>query len=242
VIDIDLETPDPENKPATVMVMDLRNSTALHRLLVKKPQRLLIVEMMIGIHKEVIRFLFEESGVSEANFAFNDTGDGYIIAFTDPSHAISCLMCALHLRSFLVEHLDKLNHALKIKSEKLRYSFGIGVHSAFVRLIRVEYKVNENNHLSNTLMLGNAANSACRVESMTKNFAEVDLLLTGYTRQLCQQQANKKVKKLFEKEGTHLIAIGDVRHLINDSKPNGHTLFTVSQDFYDVYKQSVIAL
>ena len=66
---------DPLNKKATALVLDLRNSTILHRYLNEKRQRKLIVNMMIGIHKEILRFLYEYSEVNEKDFAFNDTGD-----------------------------------------------------------------------------------------------------------------------------------------------------------------------
>ena len=45
---------NPPNLKATAMVLDLRNSTVLHRLLSKKKQRELIASMMIGIHEEIL--------------------------------------------------------------------------------------------------------------------------------------------------------------------------------------------
>lgn len=228
---------DPTNRDATAMVLDLRNSTALHRLLKKNEQRMLIVQMMIGIHEEILNYLYEKSGVDEADFAFNDTGDGYIIVFTDDSHAFSCVLCAVHLRDFLRKHIDKYNKELKIVRSDLKYSFGIGIHTAYARFIEMEYKTADHKTVSKKFILGDAANSSARVESMTKSFVEVDLLITGTTRLKCHNQAEAKYKKLFKKNGSYMNPIGEVRHIVKDFKPNGHRLFTISQQFIGDYKE-----
>lgn len=228
---------DPANKDATAMVLDLRNSTALHRLLKKKEQRMLIVQMMIGIHEEILNYLYEYSGVEEADFAFNDTGDGYIIVFTNDLHAFSCVLCAVHLRDFLRKHIDKYNKKLKIDRRDLKYSFGIGIHTAYARFIEMEYKTLVNKTVSKKFILGNAANSAARVESMTKSFVDVDLLITGNTRLKCHKQAEEKYKQLFKKDGSCMNPIGEIRHIVKDFKPDGHKLFTISQQFIGDYKR-----
>jgi class 3 adenylate cyclase len=216
---------------ATAMVLDLRNSTALHRLMKKKKQRMLIVRMMIGIHEEILNYLYEHSDVEEADFAFNDTGDGYIIVFTNESHAFSCVLCAVHLRGFLRKHIDTFNKKLKIDRSNLRYSFGIGVHTAYARLIMMDYKTANNKIFSKKFILGNAANTSARVESMTKNFVDVDLLITGNTRLKCHQQAESEFKKLFKKNGSHMNPIGEVRHIVKDHKADGHRLYSISDEF-----------
>ena len=228
---------DPANRAATAMVLDLRNSTALHRLLKKKKQRMLIVQMMIGIHEEILNYLYEHSGVEEADFAFNDTGDGYIIVFTNESHAFSCVVCAVHLRDFLSKHIDKFNKRLKIGRRDLRYSFGIGIHTGYVRFIEMEYKTAVNKIVSKKFILGDAANSSARVESMTKNFWDVDLLITGNTKAKCHQQAESKFKKLFKKDGSYMNPIGEVSHIVKDYKSDGHKLYTISQQFNSDYKE-----
>lgn len=228
---------DPVNKKATAMVLDLRNSTALHRLLKQKTQRMLIVQMMIGIHEEILNYLYEYSGVDEIDFAFNDTGDGYLIVFINKSHAFSCILCAVHLRDFLNKHINKFNKKLKIDRSDLRYSFGIGIHTAYARFIEMEYTTTAKKIVTKKFILGNAANSAARVESMTKNFVDVDLLITGYTRQECHKQAQAKFKKLFKKDGPYINQIGEVRHIVKDYKSNGHKLFTISQQFNSDYKE-----
>ena len=219
------------------MVLDLRNSTALHRSLKKKKQRMLIVKMMIGIHEEIINYLYEHSNVEEADFAFNDTGDGYIIVFRNKSHAFSCVLCAVHLRDFLSKHIDKFNKELKLDRSNLRYSFGIGVHTAYARFIEMEYKTALNKIFSKTFILGDAANSSARVESMTKNFVDVDLLITGNTRLKCHQQVDLKFKKLFKKTGSYMNPIGEVKHIVKDHKLDGHKLFTISDKFNSDYKE-----
>lgn len=132
-------TRDPKNKPATAMLLDLRNSTALHRMLSKKNQRMKIVEMMCGIHKEIMDYLYNISGVNEDDLAYNDTGDGYLIVFADPSHAISCLLCASYLRNFLTNHLSKFNAELNLNTSANKYAYGIGMHTAFARFIEMNY-------------------------------------------------------------------------------------------------------
>ncbi len=230
-------TEDPANRAATAMVLDLRNSTALLRLLKNKEQRMLIVKMIIGIHEEIINYLYEHSGVNKSDFAFNHTGDGYLIVFVNKSHAISCVQCAVHLRMFLRGHLKEYNRALKIDRRNLRYNFGIGVHTAYARFIEMEYKTDGDKISSKQFILGNAVNSAARVESMTKNFSGVDLIITGNTRQACQKQAANKVKKFFKKGEGYMKVIGEVRHIIKDSKADGHTLYTLSEKFNSHYKE-----
>ncbi len=228
---------NPANRGATAMVLDLRNSTALHRLLENKKQRTLIVQMMIGIHEEILNYLYEHSGVEEADLAFNDTGDGYIIVFANESHAFSCVLCAVHLRDFLSKHIDKFNKDLNIDRSNLRYSFGIGIHTARARFIEMEYKTAVNKIVSKKFILGTAANSSARVESMTKNFLDVDLLITGNTRKKCQQQAQPKFKKLFKMDGSYMNPIGEVKHIVKDFKSDGHKLYTISQQFNSDYKE-----
>jgi class 3 adenylate cyclase len=230
-------TEDPVNRAATAMVLDLRNSTALLRLLKSKDKRMLIIKMMIGIHEEVINYLYESSGVKESDFAFNDTGDGYLIVFANESHAISCVQCALHLRTVLRRHIAEYNRALKIVRANLRYDFGIGVHTAYARFIEMECKTGGDKIFSKQIILGNAVNSAARVESMTKNFFDIDLLITENTRYNCQKQAAGKVKNLFKKNGGYMKVIGEVRHMVRDSKPDGHTLYTLSAKFNSHYKE-----
>ncbi|MBW1794179.1 MAG: hypothetical protein JRJ38_07080 [Deltaproteobacteria bacterium] len=228
---------DPANMDATALVLDLRNSTALHRLLKKKRERMLIVKMMIGIHEEILNYLYEHSGVGEDDFAFNDTGDGYIIVFTNESHAFSCVLCAVHLRNFLSKHIDKFNKELKIDRSNLRYSFGIGVHTAYARLIEMEYETSDNEVFSKKFILGDAANSSARVESMTKNFVDVDLLITKNTRLKCHKQAAPKFKNLFKKDSSCMNLIGEVRHIVGDHKPDGHILYTISDQFNADYEK-----
>jgi len=219
------------------MVLDLRNSTALHRELNQKMQRMLIVRMMIGIHEEILNYLYVHSGIKETEFGFNDTGDGYLLVFRDKSHAFSCVLCATHLRDFLHTHIDKYNKQLKIDRRRLKYSFGIGIHTAYARFIEMEYKIKDKKSFSKKIILGNAANSAARVEAVTKIFLDVDLLITGYTRQESQRQAPQKYKKLLKKDGLYFNQVGEVRHLVHDSKQNGHKLYTISPQFYQQYKK-----
>ncbi|MCX5886067.1 MAG: hypothetical protein NT096_09200 [Proteobacteria bacterium] len=228
---------DPPSRGATALVLDLRNSTALHRLLKKKRERKLIVKMMIGIHEEILNYLYEHSGVEEDDFAFNDTGDGYIIVFANGSHAFSCVLCAVHLRNFLSKHIDKFNKELRIDRSNLRYSFGIGVHTAYARFIEMEYETSDNETFSKKFILGDAANSSARVESVTKNFVDVDLIITGNTRLKCHQQVEPKFKKLFSKDSSYMNPIGEVRHIVRDHKLDGHKLYTISAKFSAEYNR-----
>lgn len=228
---------DHENKKATAMVLDLRNSTALHRKLHQKGQRELIVKMMIGIHKKILNYLYEHSGIKETEFAFNDTGDGYLIVFRDKSHAFSCVLCATHLRDYLHKHISKFNNDLNISHSNLKYGFGIGIHTAYARFIEMEYKTVNKKSVSKKYILGNAANSAARVEEVTKIFLDIDLLITGDTRKESYRQASPKYKELLKKDGEYIHRVGEVRYNVMDSKPNGHELYTISSQFYQNYKK-----
>ncbi len=227
---------NPVNRDATSLVFDLRNSTVLYRQLSSSKERKLIVEMMRGIHLYVIKYLYEESLLNEEEFAFNDTGDGYLITFFDSDHSFSCILCACHIRSFLIPHLMKFNQELGLGPDKLNYSFGIGLHRAKARLISVTINTRNGNILKKKIIIGNASNSAARVESVTKNFLDIDLLITGYTREEAQKECNKDFNSLLKKNGQLLIKLGG-RFNIQDGKKKGHSLYWVKNEFYERYKQ-----
>ena len=227
---------NPINRDATSLVFDLRNSTVLYRQLSSKKERKLIVKMMRGIHLYVMKYLYEESLLKEEDFAFNDTGDGYLITFLDSCHSFSCILCACHIRSFLIPHLAKFNKELELDPDKLSYSFGIGVHRAKVRLIGVKVETGNGKYLKKRIIIGNASNSAARVEAVTKSFFDINLLITGYTRQEAQKECHSNYKDLFDTDNKHLIKLGG-RFNIQDGKQKGHDLYVVKNQFFDKYKQ-----
>ena len=140
-----------------------------------------------------------------------------------------------HYEEFLKDHIDTFNRKLKIDQDDLKYSFGIGLHTASARFIEMKYQTNSKKSEIKKFILGNAANSAARVESMTKNFIGIDLLVTGYTRKQSDLQADKRYKRLFKKNGDYMSEIGNVRHNIGDGRLKGHSLYTVSDSFYEDY-------
>lgn len=101
----------------------------------------------------------------------------------------------------------------------------------------MNYETVVNKISSKKFILGNAANTSARVESMTKNFVDVDLLITRNTRQQCQQQAVPKFKKLFKKDESLMTPIGELRHIVKDHKVNDHNLYTISEEFNSYYKE-----
>ena len=231
---------NPQNRDATSLVFDLRNSTALYRQLSTIKERKLIVEMMRGIHLEVITYLYEKSLLNEEQFAFNDTGDGYLITFFDSKHSFSCILCACYIRSFLTPHLNKFNRKLGLENSNLKYSFGIGLHRATVRLIGVKIDTQDGNLLKKKIIIGNASNSAARVESVTKNFFDIDLLITGYAREEARKECNKAFRGLLNITGPFLMKLGG-RFNIQDGKKDGHNLYYVTSKFYQEYKRITLA-
>jgi len=234
-LDVKVEK-NPQNRDATSLVFDLRNFTVLYRQLHTKKERKLIVEMMREIHLEVIKYLYEKSLLNEEEFAFNDTGDGYLITFFDSKHSFSCILCASYIRSFLIPHLKRFNQKLGLGNNKVKYSFGIGLHRATARLIDVNINSQNGNLLKKKIIIGNSSNSAARVESVTKNFLDVDLLITGYTRKEARKECNKAFKGLLNKTGPFLIKLGG-RYNIQDGKKDGHSLYYVKNEFYEEYKK-----
>jgi class 3 adenylate cyclase len=226
---------NPVNMDATALVFDLRNSTKLYRKLKKLSEREVIVEMMSGMQKEVMKYLFEKSGLKETSVAFNDTGDGYLITFLDKRHSVSCVLCACYLREFLVKHLEKFNRRLGLSKGDVMYGFGIGVHRATVRLMPMKIESDDGHVIERRVIIGNAANSAARVESATKNFIDVNLLITGYTRQEARKECPKSFKKLFNKKGPYVKELGG-RFDVKDGKEDGHALYIVKENFYKKYQ------
>ncbi len=231
---------NPVNRDATSLVFDLRNSTVLYRQLSSSKERKIIVEMMRGIHLYVIKYLYEKSLLNDEEFAFNDTGDGYLITFFDSEHSFSCILCACHIRSFLIPHLKKYNRELGLGPDKLNYSFGIGLHRAKTRLIGVTINTRNENFLKKKIIIGNSSNCAARVESVTKNFLDIDLLITGHTREEARKECNKSFKGLLNKTGPFLMKIGG-RFNVQDGKKDGHKLYCVTNEFYNKYKQITAA-
>jgi class 3 adenylate cyclase len=191
---------------------------------------------MSGLHSEVMKCLYKGSGLNEDLFEYNDTGDGYLIVFLDETHSFSCVLCACHLREFLAKHLREFNHKLCLDESSLRYSFGIGLHRSTVRVMSLKAKTPNGNSLNKKIIIGNAANSAGRVESITKNSLDIDLLITGYTRQEARKECGRNYKHLFDKHTPYLNQIGG-RHNIGDGKSNGHNLYSITSEFYDEYKR-----
>ena len=194
---------------ATALVFDLRNSTKLYRKLNKQKQRELILEMMKEIHSKIFRYLYEESGVGEDFFAYNDTGDGYLITFFNAEHSLSCVLCACYIRDSLKPLIEQYNEKLQLTDYDLKYKFGIGVHRSTIRLIPLGYKPPSGEVIKKIIIIGNASNSAARVETATKMFVDADLLITGYTRQQAEKECNRSEKVLFKKSGQYVKKIAE---------------------------------
>ena len=221
---------------ATALVFDLRNFTKLYRKLGKQSQRNLIFDMMKEIHLKIFAYLYEQSGVGEDFFAFNDTGDGYLITFFNAEHSLSCVLCACFIRDFLKPLIERYNQELHLAGYDLKYKFGIGVHSSHIRLIPITYDPPSGELIRKTIIIGNAANSAARVEAATKMFADADLLITGYTREEAKKECSRSVKHLFNKGGPYVKKIAE-RLDIGDGQRGGHNLYSVSDAFYEKYKE-----
>jgi class 3 adenylate cyclase len=216
------------NKEATALVFDLRNSTYLYRNLKSYGERTLIVKMMEEIHRNVYDYLFDRANILEEDFAFNDTGDGYIIVFQDSRHAFTAIKCALHIRNTLNALLPRYNDQLGIARKQKQYGFGIGIHTASARIYSLQYTTPAGHKIDRKLTLGTACNSAARVESMTKKLNR-NLLITGTVRKTAEEQCTKSHKTIFQKNSPQLELVVKNKD-IKDGREKGHNLYFMREN------------
>lgn len=163
------DTLSGEMAHATVMIFDLRNSTAMGEQMVPA----LFFQFLTAFFGNVSDVVYRNGG-SVSRF----TGDGFLATFglSDYSEASTrdAVKCALEIRKQIALYNTRRPPYLKAE-----VGYGIGVTTGEL------YAGNVGSvHKLEYTIFGDAVNLASRLESMTKN-AQVDILLDAKTREIC---------------------------------------------------------
>ena len=226
------------NDGSSAFVFDLRNSTKVIRIISWDPRLGNHIDFMMNLHEYMYIILYENCDQSE--FAMNDTGDGYLCIFWDPSHALTCLKIAIYVREFLDQNLERHNKSLDLTGNSLKLGYGFGLHSGASTIYRTTF-TNNNLSIERDFLFGIVANTAARLESFTKNYINHNMLVTGnFKDAFLDQTASDSLKCLFAENSAHALFLG--RANIGDGKENdkkgspGHNLYALETTFIDKFK------
>jgi class 3 adenylate cyclase len=172
------DTLSGEMVQCSVMIFDLRNSTAMGEQMVPG----LFFQFLTAFFGTISDIVYNHSG-SVSRF----TGDGFLATFGLSDYSLhatqNAVACALELRKAIA-----LYNARRPPYLKTEVGYGIGLTTGDV------YAGNVGSvHKLEYTIFGDAVNLAARLESMTKN-AKVDILLDAKTREICGDRL--QVKKM----------------------------------------------
>lgn len=107
------------------------------------------------------------------------TGDGLIIGFQDPQHAITAFQVALDLRIEYDDFFNKANRSMGEKRSSTALGFGMGLHTGHV-MIRQFSSYHVPGAVDN-IILGDALNIAARLQELTKDHPGCTIMLSEDT-------------------------------------------------------------
>jgi len=154
---------NPEKKEGTILFCDIRNFTSLFDE--KDPfEAVEFANNVLAVLGEVV----EDNGGVVDRF----TGDGFLAHFgfaeDSENHAVLAGITCVSIR----KKLNEINASRYFKVESM-VSVGIGVHTGEAAYCKLE-----TNQFTQTTVLGDAVNTAARIEGMTKYFM-VDILFSN---------------------------------------------------------------
>ncbi len=226
---------------STCYVLDLRNSTSVTREISlsdnhnkrKDSERL---KIHAGFLMEINEFVINKlNQLKHKSYYYNDTGDGHLCLFWDKTHAWTALKIACGLAEFLRKRLANYNESQLKKwsneiDQKLKLGFGIGMHTGGSLICY-------NETIKRQFAFGIVTNSASRVESYTKQFADLPFLFTkNFNTHLHKQLAFDAVRRKIRE--SKLQKVKEVTHYkvdIKDSKSRGHLLYTIGSQDWELF-------
>ena len=206
---------------SSAICLDIRHSTQLVR-------KFLTLEKL-KFHADFMRDL--KDIVFENNhefFTVNDTGDGFICLFWGKAHAWEALKLAVKIEEYLISKKQEYDRFLKKHRIQMEFGFGIGLHSGASIVHRYP-------DIKKDFMYGYVLNTTARLESFTKTFKDVHLLMSGSFLSVLKNQMdefNKTIDtpidyKTFVKDNIRAVTSDKVE--IHDSKRGGHSLHTITK-------------
>lgn len=158
-------------KPCTAVIVDIRDFTARYRACCESGDELRFLQFLEGFYRECVRCC-EATGASaaEGSLYLNSTGDGVLAVFLDPKHnAWQAFAAGLLLCSRLPQHFSSYGY---LSRGMPLDSFGIGVESGTVRLVR-----STDTPSGFATCIGDAINLSSRLEKQTKSLARTPMLV-----------------------------------------------------------------
>jgi hypothetical protein len=219
---------------SSAFLFDLRNSTKITRMISWDNRLTKHIDFMMKLHEHVYTSLYKNCDPSE--FAFNDTGDGYLCIFWDKAHALTCLRQAIYVRDFLEKSLQLHNQALDLKDSPVGLNYGIGVHSGGSTINRASYN-GRNKSIEKDFIFGIVANTVARLESFTKNYADSNFLATGNYKDVFLRQAPLGILKCLFEDNSPYVRKSLGRVNLNDGKKGGHVVYALTQDFIRLFRE-----
>jgi len=212
------------SKSSSAFVLDMRESTKIIRRLTKSDKRKL--RIYTDFLMDLKQILYDEfSKTSDINMALNDTGDGILCLFWNKTHAWTALTIASGIDKYLSDSLPNLEKKIKLDTDFPNLRHGIGLHSGSSIIYR--YK---NNRIIRDFSHGIVINTAARIESFTKIFTNVSLLISGYLFTILKKEFGKHFEGNFEKwESKYLEKVVTKKVDIKDAKGTGHFLYTLKK-------------
>lgn len=188
--------------------------------------------VMLSIHEQLIRKLQQRD---PGQYHWDNTGDGHLCLMWTPAHAWDTLDNACFIAKYLSTELETYNKgklkewAQALNQDSLEIYFGIGLHTGSSLIYETFGK---------RYAYGVVMNTASRVEGQTKNFTDLDILLTqNFYDYLVKQQKNlaendkRKTKSTLEK----IHCVSKFAMDVKDSRDDGHILYTVRPADYDAF-------
>ena len=123
------------------------------------------------------------------------TGDGLIIGFQDKNHILTAYRTILDLQQEYIEFFRDANERMGEKRKSTALGYGIGVHTGTVVIER--YHSYHTPHALETIILGDALNISTRLESITKDHASCNILISEDTYHLLEKAVDHSIHEQF---------------------------------------------